>query len=354
MIIMKKSKVTDGSLFAGAGGIRKGFENAGASLVWANEMDKNAIITYKENFSHKLIEGDIHDFTDKDKIKIFDDVDIITSGFPCQAFSIAGYRKGFDDPRGNLFFETAKIIEKIRPKAYLLENVKNLVTHDNGKTFEIIRDTMVNKLNYSFIPFILNSKDYGDVPQTRERIYVIGFKNEAKHENFSEKNGIYNFRNDKLYREELKERGITGIKTLDFRIPKPKILRKRIEDILENKIEEEYFYYTNKSKYFNQFEEEVASKDTIYQWRRVYLRENKNKLCPTLTANMGTGGHNVPIIKDDYGIRKLTPLECFRFQGFPKDYILPGIARSHLYKQAGNSVTVSVIERIAKEILKVL
>ena len=131
-------------------------------------------------------------------------------------------------------------------------------------------------------------------------------------------------------------------------------MRKRIEDILENKIEEEYFYYTNKSKYFNQFEEEVASKDTIYQWRRVYLRENKNKLCPTLTANMGTGGHNVPIIKDDYGIRKLTPLECFRFQGFPKDYILPGIARSHLYKQAGNSVTVSVIERIAKEILKVL
>lgn len=160
-----------GSLFAGIGGICKAFEKNGFTLTWANEIDKNACITYKENFNHELYEDDIHNLTLKENIKDLEPVDIITSGFPCQAFSVAGYQKGFDDPRGNLFFETAKIIEQIKPRAFLLENVKNLVGHDKGKTFKVIKDTITNKLGYSFIPFILNSMVHGNIPQNRERIY---------------------------------------------------------------------------------------------------------------------------------------------------------------------------------------
>lgn len=351
---MKMEKFTVGSLFAGIGGICKGFENAGATLEWANEIDKNACITYRENFSHLLIEDDIHNLTKKDKISSLKKVDIITSGFPCQAFSIAGYQKGFDDPRGNLFFETAKIIEEIKPKAFLLENVKNLTTHDKGNTFKVIKDVVVNQLGYSFIPFVLNSKDYGNIPQTRERIYIVGFRNEKNYDNFDNKIKIYSFKEEEKYRGIKKSRDKLGIKTLDFEIPKPLKLEKTIHDFTIKDKVEDYYYYGIGSKYYTQLTEEMTSKDTIYQWRRVYVRENKNNLCPTLTANMGTGGHNVPLIKDNYGIRKLTPRECSLFQGYAENYKFPNIARSHLYKQIGNSVTVTVIERIAKEILKVL
>lgn len=349
-----KRKKTVASLFAGIGGICKGFENAGAKLVWANEIDKNACITYRENFSHSLIEDDIHNLTKQENIKKLKKVDIITSGFPCQAFSIAGYQKGFDDARGNLFFETAKIIEEIKPKAFLLENVKNLTSHDKGNTFKIIKDAVVNKLGYSFIPFVLNSKDFGNTPQTRERIYIVGFKDEANYDNFDGEMKIYSIKDDEKYRNIVSSRKTTGIKTLDFRIPKPEKLNKTINDLISAKKVDDYFYYDESSKYFQQLSAEMKSRETIYQWRRVYVRENKSNLCPTLTANMGTGGHNVPLIRDNYGIRKLTPRECSFFQGYSEEYKFPNIARSHLYKQIGNSVTVTVIEKIAKEILSVL
>ena len=141
---------------------------------------------------------------------------------------------------------------------------------------------------------------------------------------------------------------------MDFRIPSPRKLTKTINDMILDEKVDDYFYYDSSSKYFEQLSDEMKSRETIYQWRRVYVRENKSNLCPTLTANMGTGGHNVPLIKDKFGIRKLTPRECSLFQGYGDDYKFPNIARSHLYKQIGNSVTVTVIERIAKEILSVL
>lgn len=333
-------KLTVGSMFAGIGGIDLGFEQAGFQVKWANEYDKKACETfrnYKKFSKVNLIEKDVCMLTESD----LSPVDVIVSGFPCQAFSIAGYRKGFDDEkgRGNLFFETARIIESLKPKAYLLENVKNLKNHDNGNTLRIIKKTLVEDLGYSFIPFVLNAKDFGNIPQSRERIYIVGFKNEFNVE----------------YDYNLLDRNESITKTNSFLIPDKINLTKNIHDCLYFDKQEDFFYYNKTHKYYPILEKEMKNKDTIYQWRRVYVRENKNNLCPTLTANMGTGGHNVPLIIDDFGIRKLTPKECLNFQGYPKDFNFPtSMARSHCYKQAGNSVVVPVIKRIAESIKEVL
>lgn len=303
-------------LFAGVGGIRLGFERAGFETVFANDFEKSCADTYNKNFkTSKLVVEDIR------KIEIDDlpEFDFLLGGFPCQAFSIAGYRKGFEDDkgRGNLFFDIARIIEARRPAGFLLENVKNLKNHDDGRTFKIIRETLEN-LGYSIKTKVLNSMEYGNIPQNRERIYIIGFK-------------------DKRYCD-------------NFEFPKPAKLSTKILDLLEKNVDEKY-YYNGKPLYKN-LKDSIKEKGKIYQWRRQYVRENKKGVCPTLTANMGMGGHNVPIIKDDKGIRKLTPLECFRIQGFPKDYCLPSnLADSALYKQAGNSVTVTVLEAIAKQMM---
>jgi len=315
---------TVGSLFSGVGGICLGFNQAGFDLVWANEMDSNACKTYLENFDHILYEGKIEELDTKHLLS----VDVITSGFPCQAFSIAGYRKGFNDHRGQLFKETMRIINDIKPKAFLLENVKNLVTHDEGRTFRIMQE-IVKDHGYSFIPKVMNSMEYGNVPQNRERIYIVGFKDESG----------YN-------PEKPEEKFVCSD---NFSFPGSVNLMKRVTDIIEPEVSEKYYY--NNFAHYKKLLEYSWKPETIGQWRRVYVRQNKRNVCPTLTANMGTGGHNVPLIKDSRDIRKLTPKECFMFQGFPKSFKLPkGMANSHLYKQAGNSVTVPVIKRIAQNI----
>ena len=251
-------------------------------------------------------------------------MDVITSGFPCQAFSLAGYQKGFKDPRGNLFFETARVIKDLQPKAFLLENVKNLKSHDKGNTLKVIQRTIEDDLNYSFLSFVLSAYKHGNIPQSRERIYIVGF------------------RKDIVNRDK-------------FIIPKEIPLRKKINDLLYKKKAKDKYYFKEDHKYMPLLKDTMISRETLYQWRRVYVRENKSNLCPTLTANMGSGGHNVPLLVDDFGYRRLTPRECFRFQGFPVSFkLLSSIADSHLYKQAGNSVTVPVIKRIANEIRKVL
>lgn len=305
-------------LFAGIGGIRLGFEKAGFTTVFANDFDKACKNTYDLNFkTTKLIVEDIR------KLSIDDlpDFDFLLGGFPCQAFSIAGYRKGFADKnRGNLFFDIARIIETRKPAGFLLENVKNLKSHDGGNTFKIIRDTLED-LGYHIKVQILNSMEYGNVPQNRERIYIVGFK---------EKKYIDN-----------------------FEFPEKIILKNRIQDMLEDIVNIKYYY--NGKPLYDKLKNYVKETGKVYQWRRQYVRENKKGVCPTLTANMGMGGHNVPIIKDKKGIRKLTPLECFRIQGFSKNFVLPkNLADSALYKQAGNSVTVPVIEAIAKQIMQAI
>jgi DNA (cytosine-5)-methyltransferase 1 len=308
-------------LFAGIGGFRLALQNIGGKCVYTSEWNNSAKKTYRENFG-EIPFGDITKESTKNYIP--DEFDVLCAGFPCQAFSIAGNRKGFADTRGTLFFDVEEIIEKHRPKVVFLENVKNLVSHDKGNTFKTIIEILELKLGYKTYSSVLNSMTHANIPQNRERIFIVAFDPE-KVENHSK-----------------------------FKFPEEIELTKNIHDILEKGKQEEKYYYPKDHKYYPELEKTMTSRDTVYQWRRVYVRENKSNVCPTLTANMGTGGHNVPLIKDNFGIRKLTPRECFSFQGYPKNYILPKLANSKLYMQAGNSVTTTLIERIANEIMKVL
>lgn len=306
------------SLFAGIGGICLAFKNSGAEIVWANEIDHDACVTYRSNFGDSyLVEGDIK------YISPVPDFDILTAGFPCQAFSIAGYQKGFTDPRGNIFFEVVRILQEKKPRAIFLENVKNLESHDGGNTFKIIREALRQE-GYYLSYKVMNSMYYGNIPQNRERIYIVGFRKKLDLSN--------------------------------FHFPDPVKLTKTIHDMVDTteKVDEKY-YYRNNSQYYSMMTSSVKRRDTVYQLRRVYMRENKSGVCPTLTANMGSGGHNVPIILDGFGIRKLTPMETFRFQGFPDSFILPdSLSNSSLYHQAGNSVVVPVVERIANRIIQAM
>ena len=309
------------SFFAGVGGIDLGFEQAGFDVVYANEICEKASLTFKQNHEIRLDTRDIRDV----KSSEIPDFDVMLAGFPCQAFSVAGYRQGFDDEkgRGNLYFELERIMEDKKPSVVLLENVKNLVGHDKGRTFSIIRNSM-QSLGYEIHHKVMNACDYGDIPQNRERIYVVGFL----------------------------DRGISDC----FKFPDKVQLETTIGDIFdfEERVDDRY-YYREDAYMYPDLKREVTSNETVYQWRRKYVRENKSKLCPTLTANMGTGGHNVPLILTAHGIRKLTPKECFMIQGFDTTFELPDkVANSHLYKQAGNSVVVPVIRRIAKSIISAI
>ena len=297
-------------LFAGIGGIRLPFDNLGFKCVMSSEIDPYACETYKLNFK-ETPKGDIK------KIINIPNHDILLAGFPCQPFSYAGYKKGLEDNRGTLIFEILKILKNKKPRCFLLENVKGLSTLNEGKILlNIIKS--LKDIGYNVYYKVLNTMLYGNIPQTRERLYIVGFK-----------------------------------KTTDFNFPKPIRLQKEIKDILLNTKQEKIFYYDRFSIH-KQLKNKIKKENTIYQWRRNYVRENKSNVCPTLTANMGTGGHNVPLIKDNYGIRKLTPRECARFQGFNDNFKLPNISNCHLYKQIGNSVSVPVVFQIAKEIKRCL
>ncbi len=303
-----------GSLFAGIGGIDLAFQNVGFNIAWANEIDKKACETYSSNFKHEIICEDIKNLNTKD----LSSVDILTAGFPCQPFSIAGYRRGLDDERGAvIFFELMRIVEGIRPRVVFLENVKNLKSHDEGKTFGFIV-SYIEKQGYRIKYSTLNSCEYCEIPQNRERIYIVCFRREKDFFNFN--------------------------------FPNKEGKRLSLQYFLEKKISEEFYY--DKSKLYPLLKEKIIKKNTCYQWRRRYVRENKNNLCPTLTANMGTGGHNVPLILDNRDVRKLTPRECARLQGFTDKFSFPNdMANSSIYKQIGNSVTVPVVKKIAKNIL---
>jgi len=308
-------------LFAGIGGFRLALQNNGGKCVYTSEWENAAKKTYRENFGEFPF-GDITKESTKNYIP--EKFDVLCAGFPCQAFSIAGNRKGFADTRGTLFFDVEQIINKHKPKVVFLENVKNLVSHDKGKTFKTIIEILEKKLGYKVYSSILNSMTHANIPQNRERIFIVAFDPKQ----------VPNFEK--------------------FKFPKKIELTNTIHDILEKGKQEDRYYYPKDHQYYPELDKSMVSKDTVYQWRRVYVRENKSNVCPTLTANMGTGGHNVPLIRDSFGIRKLTPRECFSFQGYPKNYILPNLANGRLYMQAGNSVTTTLIERIANEITKVL
>ena len=321
----QQEKFAIAAFFSGVGGIELGFEQTNEfRVVYANEFDKYARQTYQLNYPDTYLDGrDIHAVLPEEIPS--ETVDVIVGGFPCQAFSIAGYRKGFEDDRGDLFFELLRMIEAKKPKAIFVENVKNMVSHDHGNTFKVIREALTEN-NYFIKWKVLNGKDYGNIPQNRERIYIVGFDNKEAYDQFE-------------FPEEIK-------------------LTTGLQDVIDfgAKPEENYYYRQGKQPFFEELKHAVTSQDTVYQWRRQYVRENKNGVVPTLTANMGTGGHNVPLILTDTGeIRKLTPKETFNVQGYPKTFKIPdGVSNGQLYKQAGNSVVVPVIKRIADKIAEAM
>lgn len=317
---MSSLDLTCASFFAGVGGIDLGFEEQGFKTIYANEFDTKARETFSLNFPHVQLDGrDIREVSDTE----VPNVDAIMGGFPCQAFSIEGYQQGFHDEkgRGTLFFELARIIEKKQPRAIFLENVKNLVRHDKGSTLRVILKTLED-LGYYVTYQVMNAAEYGNIPQGRERIYIVGFKDKSVSER--------------------------------FQFPDKVELTKTVFDVIDfkDKVEEQYYYREDKH-YYPLLRDNIVSVGSIYEYRRGNtLRENKSGVVPTLLASMGTGGNNVPLIlTETKEIRKLTPRECFNTQGFPHTYKFPEkMANSHLYKQAGNSVAVPVVSRIAKQI----
>lgn len=308
-------------LFAGIGGFRIAMQHLGGKCVFSSEIDAMAQSTYCLNFGETPY-GDITLRSTKDKIPTH--FDVLCAGFPCQAFSIAGLQRGFNDARGTLFFDVATILREHRPKAFFLENVKNLKHHDGGKTFQVIRSTL-EELGYVVYDAVLNSMYYTNVPQNRERIFIIGFDP-------------------------------TQVPTYQqFTYPSKEPLTQAINDCIDYSLDDPALFYTEHNcPFYNVLCTDVTESNTIYQWRRKYVRKNQSNVCPTLTANMGTGGHNVPIIKTPNGFRKLSPRECLNFQGYPKEYRFPDIPRSKCYQQAGNSVTVPLIEKTAKNLVALL
>jgi DNA (cytosine-5)-methyltransferase 1 len=337
LLYMSNSKPNLIGLFAGVGGIELGFERAGFETLLANEIDEYAGKTYSQNHSHPIFVGDISSLS---RVKVAEllqvpqrdlpGLQVLTGGFPCQPFSVAGYRKGFDDDRGNVFWEIHRLIRELKPEVVFLENVKNLRGHDEGRTFRTILGALQNEISdpsglvlghrYHVASTVLNAKDFG-VPQNRERIFIVAFRDKKAFERFSFPTGKAG--NSDAALEHF----------IDF----------------ESKKDPKY-YYDESRPFYKQLKAGVTKQKTVYQWRRQYVRENMSGLCPTLTANMGMGGHNVPIVKTKHGIRKLTPQECFGLMGMGKIILPQGMSESRLYKQAGNAVVVPVIEAIAKKI----
>ena len=307
------------SLFSGIGGIDLGFQQAGFDIVWANEFDKDAAATYRYNFgTDHMVEKDIR----KVNVSEIPDFDVLVAGFPCESFSTAGKQLGFDDPRGNLFFQVARVVEAKKPRVVFLENVANLLEHDDGKSFLTVYNALV-PYGYSFKYCIMDSCKYGNVPQHRERIFIVAFINSEDCDRF-------------IFPGE---------------IP----LTVKINDIIDRSTKHsDCYYYTEKNQYFSELKKIVKSTKDVYRIYDYGLSNKSYSICPTLTAYMGKCYERVPIIKDEFGIRRLTPYECLALQGFPKTFGFPKLSMQNAYKQCGNSVVVPVIKRIAEKIFEVI
>lgn len=302
--------------FAGSGGIELGFKEAGFNIIYANEINPLAAKIYEANFKHKV---DIKDIKDVENIP---DCDIIVGGFPCQSFSFAGKKLGFSDKvNGSCFFELARIIKLKNPKAFMLENVKGLVNHDKGKTLDIIKKTL-EELGYHLHINIYNAKEYANIPQNRERIFIIGFVNEKAYKRY---------------------------KPLE-KVP----LTKSINEFVDFDVLVDEKYYKNKDYARYELIKDIQ-KGKIYTIAYKDVRCSVDNVCPCLMASMGKGGGKTPFIKtNDDRIRVLTPQECFKLQGYPSDFIYPQVSKTQLYIAAGNSVVVPLIKEIALSIKEAL
>ena len=301
-------------LFAGIGGTRIGFSQTGAvNIVFSDEFNPFSAKTYRANFGEEPA-GDITKINEKD----IPDHDILVGGFPCQAFSQAGLKRGFEDTRGTLFFDIARILKEKQPKAFLLENVKNLKNHDNGHTFETIRATL-EELGYAVYDKILAAKDFG-VPQNRERIYIVGF-NKEKVPNYA-----------------------------DFEYPVPPKTATKVGDILERKVDDKYTISDTlwQGHQRRKVENAAAGKGFGYG-----LFNAKSAYANTISARYYKDGSEILIEQKGKNPRRLPPGEAARLQGFPEEFVIP-VSDTQAYRQFGNSVAVPVVHAIAEQIIKVL
>ena len=306
--------VSVGSLFSGIGGIDLGFLQAGFYIAWANEIDKDACKTYRHNFPKThLLEQDI---TQVDPTELTS-VDVLVAGFPCQSFSVCGNKKGFDDKRGNLFFEIMRFVDALHPEVIFLENVANLVEHDCGRTFNVIHNELSER-DYYIRYLVADACDYG-IPQHRTRTYIVAFRNFAACNRFA--------------------------------FPQPQPLEKHIFDVIDKTTRAtDGYYLATESPSYNRLNNFIKDDGQIYRFSDYGIQAGRDGVSFTLKANMGTWRERVPYIRDAYGIRKITPLECLALQGFPTEFTFPGIPVRSAYKQCGNSVVVPIIRRIAENI----
>lgn len=321
------------SLFAGMGAFCKAFRDEGFDVIWANENDQFAVTTYQLNFPQTKLHA-----KSIEHLSVVSDrlahVDVMTAGFPCQPFSVAGSKEGFSDRRGKLFFEIMRLLSEFgpqRPKILLLENVPYLLRHDHGRTYaRIVQE--VQQAGYWFVPSrnhaVLDTRIHTDIPQQRERLYMAALS----WEHFD---------------------------TNEFRFPEPVSETRDYRSFLDlNARAEDWYYFPTESKWGQLFNEAMEAGDPqrVYHLRRYYVREIKRPMVPTLTAHMGDGGHNVPVIRDPWGIRKLTPRECLRLQGINDGEIVfpPQLSRSQQYKQIGNAVTLPLVRKLANECHRLL
>lgn len=298
------------SLFAGIGGLDSGFIQNGFDVIWANDFDKYAVQTYKANYKNPIILGDLNQI----KLESIPNADVIIGGFPCQPFSMMGEMKGFEDTRGTLFFRIVEIIKNQisrgnKPKALVLENVRNLKLHDNGNTFKVIKKTLED-LGYTVYDNILNSADYG-IPQTRNRTFIVCFSNNKT----------------------------------QFNYPEKKVLDLTLQDLLEHDVADKY-YLSDKIL------PTILSNGTGgYKGKSEIDLKIARPLCATMAKMHRACQDNY--VTQNGKVRRLTPRECARLQGFSDDFVIP-VSDTQAYKQFGNAVTVNVSNAVASMVKNAL
>ena len=295
------------SLFCGCGGLDKGFDETGYNIVWANDFEKYAVDTYKANFGDNVILGDINEI----ELNSLPEFDVLIGGFPCQPFSMMGAEKGFEDTRGTLFFRIAEILKyKIdqgrKPRTVILENVRSLRTHNKGKTFKTIKRVLENELNYKVFDQVLNTADYG-IPQTRNRTYIVCFAND----------------------------------NAEFEFPDKQELNLTLQDLLETEVDDKYFLS-------ERILPTILSDGTGgYKAKSEIDLKIARPLCATMAKMHRACQDNY--VTQNNRVRRLTPRECARLQGFPDDFVIP-VSDSQAYKQFGNAVTVNVSRAVAAKV----
>jgi DNA (cytosine-5)-methyltransferase 1 len=324
------------ALFAGIGGFCLGFGKHGIKTEWAIENDPYAVQTYRLNFPDVRVinDGDAHASICDVSVKKFDlaKVDVLHAGFPCQSFSAAGERRGFEDPRGKLFFEIIRILKEFgddRPPVLVFENSPYIRAGEGGSWFMEIANQIRNA-GYWFRDSNVAELDCYELtplPQQRKRLFMVAFSTHA-------------FASGR------------------FEFPKagPKHnARKSMTDFInfESSLEDESYYLDEDNRYYQMIAEKALDRKSLYQLRKFFVRVKQPNVCPTLTANMGMGGHNVPFIFDQTGLRKLTEYECLQLQGFPLPprFRFPdSVPRARRYVQIGNSVVPLVAELLAQKV----